>query len=104
VLSFSPVVGIGTPPPPHPQASVPPPFGSVGRGTLACGRGGGGLGWGFLIPSDEGTYTVVLFIYMYFVPNLRAGECLSAPSDSCLRTAPLLDRRCGIALASAKIK
>jgi hypothetical protein len=41
VLSFSPVVGIGTPPTPHPQASVPSPFGSGGRGTLAGERRGG---------------------------------------------------------------
>jgi hypothetical protein len=40
VLSFSPVVGIGTPPTPRPQASVPPPFGSGGSGTLAGERGG----------------------------------------------------------------
>jgi hypothetical protein len=51
VLSFfSTVVGIGTPPTPHPQASVPPPPGSGERDTL-----------------DEGTYTVVLNVYcMYF--------------------------------------
>jgi hypothetical protein len=42
MLSFSPVVGTGTLPPPHPPASVPPRFGSGERGTLACGRGGGG--------------------------------------------------------------
>jgi hypothetical protein len=41
VLSFSPVVGIGTPPTPHPQANVPPPLGSGGRGTLAGEKGGG---------------------------------------------------------------
>ncbi len=41
VLSFCPVVGIGTPPTPHPQACVPPPSGSRGRGTLAGERGGG---------------------------------------------------------------
>jgi hypothetical protein len=42
VLSFSPVVGIGTPPTLHPQASVPLlPFGSGGRGTLAGERGVG---------------------------------------------------------------
>jgi hypothetical protein len=45
VLSFSPVVGIGTPPTPHPQANVPPPpLGSGGRGTLAGERGGGTVG------------------------------------------------------------
>ncbi len=53
VLSFSPVVGIGTPQLPHPQASVYPTFG-WGGGALACGRWGGG---GNL---DEGTGTVVL--------------------------------------------
>ncbi len=42
VLSFSPVVGIGTPSTPHPQASVPPLLGSGGRGTLAGERGGFG--------------------------------------------------------------
>ncbi len=63
VLSFSPVVGIGTPPTPHPQASVPPP--------LLWFRGEGHTRWrerGWESPnSDEGTYTVVLFIYMCFV-------------------------------------
>jgi hypothetical protein len=38
VLSVSPVVGIGTPPPLYPQASVPPhPLAGGGEGTLACG-------------------------------------------------------------------
>ncbi len=60
MLSFSPVVGIGTPPTPHPQASVPPFLDSVGRGTLA-----GESGWESP-NSEEGTYTVVLYI-MYFV-------------------------------------
>jgi hypothetical protein len=42
---------------------VPPPPPLVpGESTLACGRGGEG------VPnSDEGTYTVVLYICMYFV-------------------------------------
>ncbi len=40
----------------------PPPPGLGGRGTLAGERGG------WKSPSsDEGTYTVVLYIYMYFV-------------------------------------
>jgi hypothetical protein len=61
VLSFSPVVGIGTPPTPHPQASVPlPPVLGEG-GTLAGERGIGSTN------SDEGTYTMVLFKYTYFV-------------------------------------
>ncbi len=38
MLAFSPVVRIGNPPPPHPQARLSPP----GQDTLACGRGGGG--------------------------------------------------------------
>ncbi len=59
--AFSPVIIIGTPPPPHPQASVPS-VGTRGRGTLACGRRGGGC-----LNSNEGTYTVALWIYMYFV-------------------------------------
>ncbi len=42
MLSFSPVVGMGTPPTPHPKARCPPPPpGSGGRGTLAGERGGG---------------------------------------------------------------
>ena len=40
MLSFSPVVGIRTPPTPRPQASVAPSFGSGGRGTLAGEKGG----------------------------------------------------------------
>ncbi len=42
MLSFFPVVGIGTPPTPHPQASVPPSPGSGGRSTLAGERRVGG--------------------------------------------------------------
>ncbi len=42
VLSFSKVVGVGTPPTPHPQVSGAPPLtGYMGRGTLAGERGGG---------------------------------------------------------------
>jgi hypothetical protein len=51
------VVGIGTPPPPHPQASVaPPPFGSV-EGGGAHSLGGEGAGGA---KSDEGTDIVIL--------------------------------------------
>ncbi len=62
VLSFSPVVGVGTPPPPHPQASVSPP-------PLVPGGGAHSLAIERLESpnSDEGTYTVILFIHMYFV-------------------------------------
>ncbi len=57
VLSVSPVVGIGTPSPLQPQASVPP---------HPLVWGGGLKGWGSP-NSNEGTYTVVLYIYKYFV-------------------------------------
>ncbi len=69
VLSFSPVVGIGTPPTPYPQASVPPPLppppGSGGRGTTlahSLARGG----WESPNPG-KGTFTLVLYKYTYFV-------------------------------------
>jgi hypothetical protein len=42
VLNFSPVVGIGTPPTPHPQASVPPPLFGSGGGAHSLAREGGG--------------------------------------------------------------
>jgi hypothetical protein len=60
VLAFSPVVGIGTSLPPHPQASVPPPFGSGGEGHTRLRE----RGWGSP-NSNEGTYTVVLKVYVY---------------------------------------
>ncbi len=63
VLSFSPVVGIGTPPSPHPQARIPPTLWFRGH-TLWRDRGWESPN------SDEGTYTVVLCQYMYFVMQL----------------------------------
>ncbi len=60
VITFSPVVRIGTLPTPHPQASAPPPLVRVGGGTLAGERGCGRV---LFSNSNEGTYTVVLFIY-----------------------------------------
>ena len=62
VLSVSPVVGIGTPPTPLAGGECAPP---------PCGPGGGHTclrlkGWGSP-NSNEGTYTVVLYIYKYFV-------------------------------------
>jgi hypothetical protein len=57
VLVLSPVVGIGTPRPPHPQASMPPrPSG--GKDTVARGR----KEWEGP-NSDEGTDTVVLDVF-----------------------------------------
>ncbi len=62
VLSFFPVDGIGTPPTPYRQASVPPSLWFRGEGHTHWWEGGG------IVPnSDEGTYTVVLCKYMYFV-------------------------------------
>ncbi len=60
VLSFSTVVGIGTPPTPHPRASVLPPFGS-GGGAHSMAREGVGLPWESP-NSDAGTHTIVLYI------------------------------------------
>jgi hypothetical protein len=60
VVSFSPVVGIGTPPTPHPQAGMPLWF--LGEGHTRWRE----RGWESS-NSDEGTYTVVLCKYMYFV-------------------------------------
>jgi hypothetical protein len=53
---------------PHPfsrRRACPPTLWSGGEGTLACGRG---VGWGSP-NSDEVTYTVVLYIYKYFVSH-----------------------------------
>ncbi len=52
-------------PPPHPQASVAPPspFGSNGGNTLVAGERVG-------VPnSDEGTYTLVLYVYYSIIDN-----------------------------------
>jgi hypothetical protein len=54
--SFYPFVGIGSPPPTTPQASVAPPRTQVGD-TLACGGGRGEPS------SDDGTETLVLYVY-----------------------------------------
>ncbi len=65
MLSFSPVVGIGTPPTPQPQASVPPPSLVPGKGayTLAGERGGGRVP----IPTRGHTLWYSLYIRTYFV-------------------------------------
>jgi hypothetical protein len=60
VLSFSPVVGIGTLPTPHPQASVPPPPGS-GGGAHSLARD-----WVGESQFRRGDINVVLYKYMYF--------------------------------------
>ncbi len=70
VLSFSPVVGIGAPPTPHPQASVPPPPPVLGGGAHSLAREGG---WESPI-SGEGTYTVALWysINIYVLNDFTA--------------------------------
>ncbi len=60
MLSFSPVVGIGTSPTPYPQANVPHPLWFKGEGHTRWRERESPN-------SDEGTYTVVLFICMCFV-------------------------------------
>jgi hypothetical protein len=66
VLSFSQVVGFRTPPTPHPQASV-----ALGEGHTRWRE----RGWESP-NSDEGTYTVVLFINTYFVYTSIGYLCL----------------------------
>jgi len=63
VLSFSSVVGIGTPPTPHPQGQFAPPpllFWVEGH-TRWRDRGWESPN------SEEGTYNVAPFIFKYFV-------------------------------------
>ncbi len=60
MLSFSPVVGIGTPPTPHPQAIVLPPPLVQGGYTLAWE-----MRWEAGPNSDEGPDTVVLIASRY---------------------------------------
>ncbi len=64
VLSFSPVVGIGALPTPHPLGRMPPPLWFRGEGHTRWRE----RGWESP-NSDEGTYmyTLVLCKYMYFV-------------------------------------
>ncbi len=64
MLSFSPVVRIGTPPTPHPQASVPPFPGSGGRGTLVGERGVGRVP----IPTRD-VHCGSLYIYVLCAPT-----------------------------------
>jgi hypothetical protein len=63
VLSFSPVVGIGTLPPPHPQARVhsPPPLVPGGHTRLLE------RGWGVPVPKRGHSLVLLFLIYMYFV-------------------------------------
>ncbi len=56
-LQSSELVGIGTPPPCHPKADVPP---LLVPGERHAGGRGGGLGAGWDPNLDEGTDTVVL--------------------------------------------
>ncbi len=77
VLSVSPVVGIGTPPPLLQQAGVPPPppFGTGGGQTRLRLKGWGSPN------SNEGTFTVVLYIYKYFVVQTKVFLLLLAYSS-----------------------
>jgi hypothetical protein len=76
VLSFSPVVGIGTLPAPHPQASVPPPPGCGGRGTLADER------WVGRVPIPTRGHTLWHSIYNTYIYIFTV--CLRQLVTSCL--------------------
>jgi hypothetical protein len=65
VLSFFPVVGIGTPPTPNPQASVPPPLWFWGEGHTRWRE----RGWESP-NSNEGTYTVGVVSLLVRLPWL----------------------------------
>ncbi len=71
VLSFSPVVGFGTPPTPNPQASVPPPPLVLGGGAHSLAKEGA-RGW--KSPnSDDGRCTVLWYsIHLYALCGLTA--------------------------------
>ncbi len=91
VLSFSPVVGIGTPPTPHPPASVPPPLWFRGERHIRRRE----RGW--KSPnSNEGTYTVVLSIYMYFVGSMEDDR-----EDPGLSSVSIISQ-CSVAMAHYK--
>jgi hypothetical protein len=79
VISFSPVVGIGTTPTPHPQVSVPLPLWFRGEGRTRWRE----RGWESP-NSDVGTYTVVLFIHIYVLCGLHTSLLPSLPSPSSL--------------------
>ena len=64
-----PLVGIGTPPTPHPQASVPPSPLFLGGGEHSLARKGVGES-----QFRRRAYTVVLFICTYFVPLTFSGS------------------------------
>ncbi len=76
VLSVSPVIGIGTPPPLQPQASVPPHPQVRGGGHTRLR-----LKWWGSPNSNEGTYTVVLYIYKYFVGVMKHGGVVAPPRN-----------------------
>jgi hypothetical protein len=80
VLVLSPVFGIGTPRPPHPQASMPPrPSG--GKDTVAHGRRSG------RVPIRTKGQTLWYSMYfMYFVSNplIPAGFCNIIQSRLCI--------------------
>ncbi len=56
-------------PTPHPQASVPPFWFRGGGAHSVAGK------WYWSPNSDEGTYTVVLFTYTYFVVYSHDCKC-----------------------------
>jgi hypothetical protein len=80
-----PLVGIGTPPPtPHPQASVPPPPGFGGRGTLAGEKGVGRVP----IPT-RGIHCGTLYMYVLCAVQDLLIRLLILPHDGFANPVPI---------------
>jgi hypothetical protein len=69
--AFCPVVRIGSPPTPHPLASVYPPR-VQGRDTFACGGWGGGTKF-----RRRDMYTIIPLPYTIYITNICSYKCYS---------------------------
>ena len=65
-----PVVPNRSPPPPHTQAIVTPPFGSKGGDTLACGEGGGWTQFGLLARNSGAQYYKHLKVFVVVIKSV----------------------------------
>jgi hypothetical protein len=81
VLSFSPVVEIGTPPAPYPHASVPPPPLGPGGGAHSMTREGVGESQ---FRRGDIHFFVVLFICMYFVVRSVGSVLYTSARTQCM--------------------
>ncbi len=68
MLSFTPVVGIGTPPTPHPQASVSPPYVPGGAAHSLARKG---LGESRFRRGD--IHCGIVYTYIYFMIVIGGG-------------------------------